>query len=155
MLCKAREGRGDRINGGNPMTRREARAAVFGLLFETEFRNEETKEEIYETSAENREIPDDEYVKDTYYGICENLEKVDSVIGENSKGWKTERLGNVSRSILRLGVYELMFVSSIPYSVTINEAVELAKKYDDEKARPFINGVLNSVKNTLEANTKG
>ena len=137
------------------MTRREAREAVFGLLFETEFRTGETKEEIYESSAENREIEDDIYVKDTYFAVCEKSEEIDSVIGENAKGWKPERLGNVSRSILRLGVYELMFVPSIPYNVTINEAVELAKKYDDEKARPFINGVLNAVKNMLEAKTEG
>ena len=136
------------------MTRREAREAVFGLLFETEFRNGETKEEIYETSADNREIPDDEYIKNTYYGIRDNLDKIDTAIGENAKGWKTERLGNVSRSILRLGVYELMFVPSIPHNVTINEAIELAKKYDDEKARPFINGVLNSVKNTLDTKSE-
>ena len=134
------------------MTRREAREAVFCLLFEAEFRTEETKEEIYESSAENREIPDDEYIKDTFFAVCDKREEIDAAIGENANGWKPERLGNVSRSILRLAVYELMFMPSIPYNVTINEAIELAKKYDDEKARPFINGVLNAVKNTLEKN---
>ena len=53
--------------------------------------------------------------------------------------------------ILRLAVYEMLYDESIPYSVSINEAAELAKKFDDEKARPFINGVLNSVKSALEA----
>lgn len=133
------------------MTRREAREALLGLLFETEFRCDETSEDIYYTSAENREIPEDEYVKKAYFAICEGRERIDTVIGENSNGWKTSRLTNISRSILRLGVYELLYEEGIPYSVTINEAVELAKKYDDENARPFINGVLNSVKNSLEA----
>ena len=137
------------------MTRREARDAVFGLLFESEFRTEETKEEIYESSAENREIPEDSYVKDAYYSICDNRDEIDALIGEHSNGWKPERLGNVSRSILRLAVYELKYVDSIPYNVTINEAIELAKKYDDEKARPFINGVLNSVKNALGEKKEG
>jgi N utilization substance protein B len=132
------------------MTRREAREIVLGLLFETEFRNEETKEEIYGSSAENREIPNDDFVKNTYYAICDNRLEIDAIIGENSNGWRPDRLGNVSRAILRLAVYEMRFVDSIPFTVTINEAVELAKKYDDEKARPFINGVLNSVKNALE-----
>ena len=132
------------------MTRREAREAVFGLLFETEFRTEETIEEIYLTSAENREIPDDVYVRDTYMAICEKRDEIDQKIGECSNGWRPDRLGNVSRSILRLAVYELVYMPSIPYNVAINEAIELAKKYDDEKARPFINGVLNSVKNSLE-----
>lgn len=123
---------------------------MLGLLFETEFRNEETKEEIYGSSAENREIPNDDFVKNTYYAICDNRLEIDAIIGENSNGWRPDRLGNVSRAILRLAVYEMRFVDSIPFTVTINEAVELAKKYDDEKARPFINGVLNSVKNALE-----
>ncbi len=135
------------------MTRREARDTLLGLLFETEFRGDETSEEIYYTSAENREIAEDEYVKSAYFAICEKRGEIDAVIGENSNGWKPSRLTNISRSILRLGVYELLYEDDIPYSVTINEAVELAKKYDEEKARPFINGVLNSVKNSLD--TKG
>ena len=137
------------------MTRREARDAVFGLLFESEFRSEESKEEIYGSSSENREIPNDDYVKDTYYAVRDKLDEIDAIIGENSNGWRTDRLGNVSRSILRLAVYEMKFVDSIPYNVTINEAIELAKKYDDEKARPFINGVLNSVKNSLGEKAEG
>ncbi len=134
------------------MTRREAREAVLGLLFETEFRSEESAEEIFDSSTDNREIPEDSYVKDTYFAVCEKRDEIDAVIDENAKGWKTQRLGNVSRAILRLAVYELMFIPAIPYNVTINEAVELAKRFDDEKARPFINGVLNSVKNKLEEN---
>ena len=132
------------------MTRKEAREAVFGLIFETEFISEETFEEIYESSVENREIAENEYIKRAFFTVCEKREEIDALIGEHSKGWKTQRLTNVSRSILRLGVYEMLFDDSIPYSVSINEAVELAKKFDDEKARPFINGVLNSVKSALE-----
>ncbi len=132
------------------MTRREAREAIFGFLFETEFRTDETPEEIFYTSAENREIPEDEYIKKAYFNICEKRNEIDKVIGDHSNGWKTSRLTNVSRSILRLCVYELLYENDIPSSVSINEAVELAKKYDEEKARAFINGVLNSVKNSLE-----
>ena len=133
------------------MTRREAREAVFGLLFESEFRTDESAEDIFYTSVQNREIPEDEYIKKAYFTTRDKLCEIDKTIGDNAKGWKTERLTNVSRSILRLSVYEMMYEDSIPNSVSINEAVELAKKYDDEKARAFINGVLNSVKNGLEA----
>ena len=59
-------------------------------------------------------------------------------------------MSKISRSILRLCIYEMLFVESIPALVSINEGIELAKLYEDEKARPFINGVLNSVKNELE-----
>ena len=133
------------------MTRKEAREAVFGLIFETEFRSEETAEDIYESSVENRGIGDDEYIKGAFFTVCEKRDEIDALIGEHADGWKTNRLTNVSRSILRLAVYEMLYDESIPYSVSINEAVELAKKFDDEKARPFINGVLNSVKSALES----
>ena len=86
-----------------------------------------------------------------YFGFYENLERIDAVIGEHSKGWKTERMSKLSRSILRLCVYEMLF-EEIPYSVSINEAVELSKTFDDDKARPFVNGILNSVKKALEEN---
>ena len=132
------------------MTRKEAREAAFTLIFEREFRSEETAEDIYESSVENREIEDNDYIKGAFFTVCEKREEIDALIGEHAKGWKTQRLTNVSRSILRLGVYEMLYDDSIPYSVSINEAVELAKKFDDEKARPFINGVLNSVKSSLE-----
>jgi len=133
------------------ITRQQAREALFCLLFETEFRNDESAEAIFATSCENREIGDDEYLRRAYFAITENLEKIDATIGEHAHGWKTSRLGRVSRAVLRMGVYELLFEADIPSTVTINEAVELAKKFDDEKARPFVNGVLNAVKDGIES----
>ena len=133
--------------------RREAREIVLGLLFESEFRTDESYVAIYATSAEERLIPDDPYIKNAYYTICENRETVDACIGRHANGWKPSRLSKMSRSILRLGVYEMLYEKEIPYSVTINEAVELTKTYDDPKARAFVNGVLNSVKNELESGT--
>ena len=131
------------------MTRREAREAVFGLVFETEFHNGENYREIYELACEDRDIAHDKYIESTYFGICEHIEDIDKIIGEHSNGWRANRLAFVSRSIIRLAVYEMLYVKEIPENVSINEAVELAKKYDDEKARAFINGVLNSVYKSL------
>lgn len=123
---------------------------MLGLLFETEFRADETSTEIFAISVEDRELPADDYVEKAYFAICERREEIDTLIGKHAKGWKTSRLSKLSRSILRLAVYEMTSETEIPYSVSINEAVELAKKYDEDRARPFINGVLNSVKNELE-----
>ena len=131
--------------------RKEARELVIGLLFETEFKSEESYKEIFTISAENREMPEDEYVKNAYFGVCENKERIDALIGAHSNGWKTHRLTRLSRSIMRLATYEMLFCTDIPYSVSINEAIELTKKYDDPKARAFVNGVLNSVKTELES----
>lgn len=131
--------------------RKEARELVIGLLFETEFKTEESSKEIFAISTENRDIPEDEYVRAAYFGVCENREHIDALIGAHSNGWKTHRLTRLSRSVMRLAVYEMLFCEDIPYSVSINEAIELTKKFDDPKARAFVNGVLNSVKNELEA----
>ena len=130
--------------------RREAREQVVALLFETEFKSDENIEAVFAVSVENREIPTDDYIKRAYFGVCQNKEKIDGLLGAHSNGWKTHRLTKLSRSIMRLAVYEMLF-EEIPYSVSINEAIELTKKYDDPKAKAFVNGVLNSVKNELEA----
>ena len=132
------------------MIRTEARKAVLDLLFEREFKRDESNEEIFAVSCENRELENDPYIKQVYFGVCENIEAIDEIINANSTGWKVSRLSKVSRSILRLCVYEMMYVESIPLTVSINEGLELAKLYEDEKARPFINGVLNAVKNSVE-----
>lgn len=132
------------------MTRKEARKAALDLLFEREFRLDEENEAIFALSCENRELENDSYIKEVYFGVCENLQAIDETINRNAKGWKASRLSKISRSILRLCIYEMLYVESIPTLVSINEGLELAKLYEDEKARPFINGVLNSVKNEME-----
>ena len=135
----------------NKITRRAARELLLELLFESEFRSDEDYIAIYAASAEERLIPDDSYVKKAYYTINENKEEIDARIGECAKGWRTDRLSKLSRSLLRLGVYEMFYEEKIPYTVTINEVLELSKKYDDPKAKSFINGVLNGVKEMAEA----
>ena len=132
------------------MTRREAREAVFGLLFETEFRSDEAIESIYKTSTENREIPDDPYIREVYFGVMNKGSELDALIEKHAKGWTLSRMSRVSRTVLRLATYEMMYMQDkVPVRVSINEAIELSKKFDSEKARGFINGILNAVKNDL------
>lgn len=78
-------------------------------------------------------------------GVVDNIDKLDEVISNNIRGWSIKRLSKVSLSVLRLAVYELMFESDIPVGITINEAVELAKKYGDEGDSSYINGVLGTI----------
>lgn len=131
--------------------RREAREILVGLLFETEFKADEDINGIFALAVEDREIPDDDYVRRAYFGIYDNVTEIDAAISRHSNGWRTDRMSRMSRSVLRLCVYEMLYEKDIPYSVSINEAVELTKKFDDDKARPFVNGILNSVKCELEA----
>jgi N utilization substance protein B len=132
------------------MNRREARKAVFELLFETEFKTDEAREAIFALSTENREVEDDPYIHSTYFGVCEHLEELDDLINRHANGWKTSRISKVSRSILRLATYEMLYCEEIPVNVSINEGIELCKEFDEEKAKPFVNGVLNAVKDELE-----
>ena len=133
--------------------RQLAREAVFGLLFETEYHDgeAETPEAILERAALSRDVKaDNAYIRSTYFGACEHMEELDELIGRHAKGWRTGRLSRVSRAIIRLGVYEMKYRDDIPNAIAINEAVELSKRYDAPKARAFINGVLNAVKDELE-----
>ncbi len=132
------------------MTRREAREAVLGLLFETDFHPDDSADRIFSVSTEAREIGEDSYVRAAYFGVIEHLAEIDKMISEHSHGWKTYRMSGISRSAIRLCIWEMLYMDSIPHSVSINEAIELVKKYDDEKARPFVNGVLNATKDAIE-----
>ena len=133
------------------INRREAREAAFTLLFETEFRRDETFETIFDTSTENREIGEDAYLRRVYFGVCEHREALDEIINRHARGWNMARISRVSRSILRLSAFEMLYCEDIPNSVSINEAVELCKKFDEEAARPFVNGVLNGIKDEIAA----
>ena len=131
------------------MNRREARQAAFELLFETEFKSVESGKDIFELFLEVHELEADEYIKTVYFGVLEHKDEIDALIGKYAKGWKTARISRVSRSILRLSIFEMLYLSDIPASVSINEAVELCKTFDEESARAFVNGILNSVKDEL------
>ena len=136
------------------MTRKEQREATFELLFEREFRLEESAEEIFALSTENREIDTikDKYIKDTYFGVVKHQNEIDELISKFASGWKISRFSNATRSAIRLCVYEMLYCEDIPNTVSINEAVELVKKFDDPKSRAFTNGVLNNIKNDIEQN---
>ena len=131
------------------MNRKLARENTFILLFEGACKNDETAEEIFAKAVEYREFEFDDFVKGVFFGAYENAQIISETVEESLKGWKKERLSAVSTALFRLAVYEMMFMDDIPVKVSINEAIELSKKYDDEKAYIFVNGVLNSVAEKL------
>lgn len=127
------------------MVRKNARENAFVLMFESLCKNDETAEEVYSKATEIRGLETDEFVRDVFFGAYANAAVIDEAADKYLVGWKKERVSIVSRAILRLAIYEIMFVDDIPGRVSINEAIELSKKYDDDKAYSFINGVLNAV----------
>ena len=142
--------------GGNIMakiSRVEARDILFKLLFETEFRSGDEPQNIYALACENREIPHNNYIKDTFFGVVSKSEVLDAIITKYSKGWKADRLSKVSRTVIRIAVYEMLYADDIPSNVSISQAVELTLKYGEDGAKRFVNGVLSGF--FKDSNEKG
>ena len=82
-------------------------------------------------------------------GVCENQDKLDALIVSASKNWRLERMARLDKCILRLAAFEILFMKDIPPKVSIDEAVEIGKKFGGEDSGSFINGVLDNIYNTL------
>ncbi len=130
------------------MKRRQAREEAFILIFEKQF-NPIPTQEILETAAEVRDLKPDKYIKTVFTGVYDNQEQIDGLISDKAIGWKINRISKTSLCILRLAIFEIKFMEDIPVSVSINEAVELAKKYATEDDASFINGILSTVSKSL------
>ena len=127
------------------MTRIQLRENVFKMLFRVEFHDDkELPEQLILFEDELEPISEDEkiYMTNKYKDIYAHIEELDAAINEVSKGWKTIRMGKVDLTLIRLAVYEIRFEEEIPVKVSINEAVELAKKYGTDDSPAFVNGIL-------------
>lgn len=129
------------------MSRRTARKHAFSLVYQLEFYTDIEPDKILNEYGKDHELTDGDraFIYQEISGVIQNINKIDIYITENLKGWKMGRLNTVDIAILRLAIYEILFAEDIPYSVSVNEAVELAKIYSSEEAPAFINGVLGSV----------
>ena len=134
------------------MTRREAREILLTLIYERSFHTEETVEETLKREMDERHI-DDQYVESGFLGTFSKVEEIDALISENSIGWKIGRLSRISHAIMRLACYEMLY-TDLPVRIAINEAVELAKKYDHDQASSFINGILNAIADKKDLKNK-
>lgn len=131
------------------MSRKVAREIAFKLVFAANFQDkenniEETTEilikELDKANEVNKE--DLEYIKSISEGVSEKVSELDEAISKHLKGWKMERICKTDLAILRLAIYEILYRDDIPYKVSVNEAVELAKSFGEESSPAFINGVL-------------
>ena len=137
------------------MTRHELREQIFLLLFRVEFNGISEMPEQMALFFDGEGFPEEEdvlaknmseedrlYVSGKYGNIVSHLEEIDAKINEKARGWDTARMGKVDLTIIRLGIYEMLYDEDIPESVAINEAVELAKKFGQDESAGFVNGVL-------------
>lgn len=131
------------------MKRQEAREQAFLLIFESGFKNEPI-DELIDVALESRKIKMNTFSKRLLEGVNRHKNEIDSIIEKNSIRWKKNRISKVAISIMRLAVYEMMYERDIPESVSINEAVEITKKYSTKDESSFVNGVLGSIAKDLE-----
>ena len=133
------------------LTRTEAREKIMVILYQIDFYKKENIEyNLEDVFHENLEM-DNKYVKDIVNGVLENQDKIDETINKYLDNWDLDRLGKTDRAILRLSTYEMIYYDTTKV-VVINEAVELAKKYSDDKVVKLINAVLDKVRDNEEVN---
>ena len=139
------------------MGRHELREQVFRLLFRAEFNSASEMEEQKALFAEDLPVEDTgldasdkhgvsdrdiAYIVDRCGRVQEKLPELDKLIDDHTEGWDTSRMGKVELTVLRLGIYEILYDKDIPEAVAINEAVDIAKKYGQETSGGFVNAIL-------------
>ena len=131
------------------LTRTQAREKIMIILYQIDFyMKDNISFDVEEVIKENLEM-DNKYVRDVVNGVLEHLDDIDSIITKYLENWDLDRLGKTDKAILRLATYEMIYYDT-PKVVAINEAVELAKKYSDDKIVKLINAVLDKIRDEVE-----
>lgn len=129
------------------MKRRKAREYALQLLFQLDIRKEKPTATLFKRFWTEYD-PDDEvkeFTEEIVKGTFKHLRAIDGKILASAKNWSLDRMASVDRNVLRMAAYEILYRMDIPLSVTINEAIELAKKYGTDDSGAFVNGILDSV----------
>lgn len=125
------------------MKRHAAREKAFQLLFQIDSNDMDPNEALCEQNDGVAEI--DSFLEGLVHGVADYKETVDQIISDHLENWTIQRIASVEKTILRIATYEITYLEDIPTNVSINEAVELANKYGDEKSGKFVNGVLSKI----------
>ncbi|MDD4563878.1 MAG: transcription antitermination factor NusB [Eubacteriales bacterium] len=135
------------------MRRTKARELFMQLLFQMEVQNDYSKEIKDRFVSENMKDSDQlDYFDRLYNSVTENLSIIDSCLEDYSENWKINRIARVDLAVLRLSIAEILYLNDVPDSASINEAVDLAKKFSEEDSGKFINGILGKVVRSKDAN---
>lgn len=124
------------------LKRRESREAAFLLTFEWSFREDETLDEIIELARDCRDAEYDDFAKMLVTKTINHCIQIDKLIEKYSDNWKLNRLSKVTLAVLRMSFCEMLLMDDIPVGATINEAVEIMKKFATEDEASFVNGIL-------------
>lgn len=133
------------------MGRKQAREGAMQLLFQMEL-NDDFSDEALDVFLDNFTFDELEskYIRESISYVRGNLDAIDDYIKANLEGWTIYRLAKVDLAVLRIAIYEILYRKDIPIEVSINEAIEIVKKYSNEDAFKFINGVLGGFVRSLD-----
>ncbi len=127
--------------------RRKARQYALQLLFRVDLTKESVNKDTFNDFWKDKKVSENivSFTNELVNGTCSNLENIDSEIRATASHWSLERISVVDRSLLRLAVFELLYREDIPPLVSINEALEIAKKFSSMESVAFINGILDKI----------
>ena len=133
------------------MNRTLAREVAMKILFARSLGGEDTWEEVLEQSQARDELSDEDktVLENEVFGVERHREELDGLIDGYAKGWNLNRLAKVDLTLLRMGLFELLYLPEVPVGAAINEAVELSKRYGEDKSYSFINGILGTAAREL------
>ena len=130
-----------------PLRRRKARELCLQILFQSELTKQAPAAVLPQFFRDHPHDADiSEYAKALACGYWEHRTVIDETISNASEHWKLSRMSEVDRNILRMAAYELLYMTDVPREVSIDEAIEIAKRYGAEESSAFINGVLDHLK---------
>lgn len=138
------------------MGRRLAREKAMQVLFQIDVGRIEPEVALQNVLKEAKMSSEDEqFARELVFGVLKHLDTLNQYIREYAINWDLHRMANVDRTLLRIATYEMLFLSEhIPPTVSINEAVELAKKFSTTEGSKFINGILDQIKKNLNVREK-
>ncbi|MBQ1187027.1 MAG: transcription antitermination factor NusB [Clostridia bacterium] len=126
------------------MTRKESREQAFILLFEYSFSGD-SAEELFAIASDAGVKEHDEYCVEVVTHAIGNIDTIDALITKYAKGWSISRISKVALAALRLAIAEIKYIDTIPASVSVNECIDIIKKYASEQDASFANGILGSI----------
>jgi transcription antitermination factor NusB len=134
------------MEGKSRTMRGRAREAVLRALYQVDLVRSDPERAIQFAISLDELTPEAEcFARELFKGILEHAGEINEMISRRSLEWKVDRMSTVDRNILRLSLYELLYRPDIPKNVSIDEAVEMAKRYSGDEAAKFVNGILGSV----------
>jgi len=127
--------------------RTQARELALQLMYQLDLRGDEILDEVNAALAPGAGDPEMlDFARELVHGCREKRAEIDRQIEEVAKNWQLKRMAAIDRNILRLATYELLYREDIPPLVTINEAIDIAKKFSTKNSGPFVNGILDNIR---------